>query len=60
VRERLWASLVASELNGSTVKVCTVAGFPLGAMATDAKLAETESAIRAGAHEVDMVINVAR
>jgi deoxyribose-phosphate aldolase len=29
-------------------------------MATDAKLAETESAIRAGAHEVDMVINVAR
>jgi deoxyribose-phosphate aldolase len=53
-----WASLVASELNGSTVKVCTVAGFPLGAMATDAKLAETESAIRAGAHEVDMVINV--
>jgi deoxyribose-phosphate aldolase len=53
-----WVSLVASELDGSNVKVCTVAGFPLGAMSTEAKLAETEIAIRAGAHEVDMVINV--
>ena len=53
-----WVSLVASELDGSTVKVCTVSGFPLGAMSTEAKLAETEIAIRAGAHEVDMVINV--
>jgi deoxyribose-phosphate aldolase len=50
--------LVASELDGSTVKVCTVAGFPLGAMATQAKLTETEISIRAGAHEVDMVMNV--
>jgi deoxyribose-phosphate aldolase len=53
-----WVPVVASELAGSTVKVCTVAGFPLGAMSTEAKLAETEIAIRAGAHEVDMVINV--
>jgi deoxyribose-phosphate aldolase len=53
-----WVPLVASELGGSTVKVCTVVGFPLGAMATDAKLAETEIAIRSGAHEIDMVINV--
>ena len=53
-----WVPLVASELAGSTVKVCTVAGFPLGAMSTEAKLSETEIAIRAGAHEVDMVINV--
>ena len=53
-----WVPLVASELAGSTVKVCTVAGFPLGAMSSDAKLAETEGAIRAGAHEIDMVINI--
>jgi deoxyribose-phosphate aldolase len=53
-----WVPLLASELAGSSVKVCTVAGFPLGAMATEAKLAETEIAIRAGAHEVDMVMNV--
>ena len=53
-----WVPFVASELAGSTVKVCTVAGFPLGAMSTEAKLAETEIAIRAGASEVDMVINV--
>lgn len=53
-----WTSLVASELAGSTVKGCTVAGFPLGAMSTEAKRAETETALRAGAHEIDMVMNV--
>lgn len=53
-----WVPLVAEQLAGSPVKVCTVAGFPLGAMSVDAKLAETEIAVRAGAHEVDMVINI--
>jgi deoxyribose-phosphate aldolase len=53
-----WVPFVASELSGSQVKVCAVAGFPLGAMSTEAKLAETEMAIRAGAHEIDMVMNV--
>ena len=53
-----WVPLVASELAGSAVKVCTVAGFPLGAMASQSKLTETEIAIRSGAHEIDMVINV--
>ena len=53
-----WVPVLASELAGSSVKVCTVSGFPLGAMATEAKLAETEIAIRAGAHEIDMVMNV--
>lgn len=53
-----WVPLVAAELDGSPVKVCTVAGFPLGAMSTEAKLAETEIAIREGAHEIDMVLNV--
>lgn len=53
-----WVPLVASELAGTPVKVCSVVGFPLGAMATEAKRVETEVAIRAGAHEIDMVLNV--
>jgi deoxyribose-phosphate aldolase len=43
---------------GSTVKVCAVIGFPLGATSTGTKAFETEQAIREGAGEVDMVINV--
>jgi deoxyribose-phosphate aldolase len=53
-----WVALVRSELHGSPVKVCTVVGFPLGATTTEAKVAETASALRAGAQEIDMVINV--
>jgi deoxyribose-phosphate aldolase len=53
-----WAPLAAAELAGSAVKVCTVAGFPLGATSTEAKVAEAAAALRAGAREVDMVINV--
>ncbi len=53
-----WVPLVASELAGSEVKVCTVVGFPLGANATAIKVAETENAIRAGAQEIDMVVNI--
>lgn len=53
-----WVPLVASELAGSPVKVCTVVGFPLGANMTASKVAETESAIRAGAQEIDMVLNI--
>lgn len=53
-----WVSLAASELAGTGVKVCTVVGFPLGAVPTEIKLAETEVAVRCGAHEIDMVINV--
>jgi deoxyribose-phosphate aldolase len=53
-----WVPLVAAELSGSPVKVCTVVGFPLGANATATKVAETESAIRQGAQEIDMVINI--
>lgn len=49
--------LVAAELMGSTVKVCTVIGFPLGAMTTAAKRAEAEIALRDGATELDMVLN---
>lgn len=45
-------------LEGSGVKVCTVIGFPLGANTTSVKMYETQDAIRRGAEEVDMVINV--
>src|SRR6202011_5784342 len=53
-----WVSLVAAELHGSPVKVCTVVGFPLGATTTESKIAETEAALRVGAQEIDMVMNV--
>ena len=53
-----WTPLVTSELRGSAVKVCTVAGFPLGAASTAAKIAETRAAMADGAQEIDMVINV--
>ena len=50
--------MAAAELRGSPVKVCTVVGFPLGANSTAVKRAEAETAARAGAREIDMVINV--
>ena len=53
-----WVPLAAGELAGTAVKVCTVAGFPLGATSTEAKVAEAAAALRAGAREIDMVINV--
>ena len=53
-----WVPLAASELAGTAAKVCTVAGFPLGATSTEAKVAEAAAALRAGAREIDMVINV--
>ena len=45
-------------LKGSSVKICTVIGFPLGATATETKVFEAKKAIEAGAHEIDMVINI--
>ena len=53
-----WVPLAAAELAGSTVKVCTVVGFPLGATSTESKVAETQAALRAGAQEIDMVMNI--
>ncbi len=53
-----WVRLVAGELVGSPVKVCSVVGFPLGASATEIKVAETAAAIRDGAQEIDMVLNI--
>lgn len=42
----------------TSVKICTVIGFPLGANTTATKLAETEEALRDGADEIDVVMNV--
>ncbi|MDE6893354.1 MAG: deoxyribose-phosphate aldolase [Lachnospiraceae bacterium] len=53
-----YTAYAAKELEGTEVKVCTVVGFPLGQMATEAKAAETAIAVRDGASEIDMVINV--
>lgn len=48
----------SENLKGTEVKVCTVVGFPLGAMTTQSKVFETENAIKNGANEIDMVINI--
>lgn len=53
-------SLAATILEGSSVKVCTVIGFPLGVTTTAVKAFETEQTIKEGATEVDMVINVGK
>jgi deoxyribose-phosphate aldolase len=53
-----WVKLVADILRGSSVTACAVVGFPLGAMTTALKVAETKQALADGAREIDMVINV--
>ncbi len=53
-----WIGLVARMLEGSRVMPICVVGFPLGAMATPAKAAETRQAIADGAQEIDMVIDI--
>lgn len=50
--------LAKEKLAGSNVKICTVVGFPLGANLTSVKAFETQESIKAGANEIDMVINV--
>ena len=50
--------LAAEMLRGTKVKVCTVVGFPLGATLPQVKIYETEEAIKMGAQEIDMVINI--
>lgn len=53
-----WIGLVARLLEGSRVMPICVVGFPLGAMVTAAKAAETRQAISDGAQEIDMVIDI--
>ena len=53
-----YVPLAADLVRGSTVKVCTVVGFPLGATLPQVKVFEAEQAIKNGADEIDMVINI--
>src|SRR5215475_4894893 len=53
-----WVALASRLLSSSTVGVCSVIGFPLGATTADVKGYETRRAIFDGAREIDMVINV--
>src|SRR5574340_1152294 len=53
-----WVELCAKLLEGSDVKVCTVIGFPLGATSPEVKVFETQTALKNGATEIDMVINI--
>ncbi len=55
-----WVSVVVDGLRGSGVLTCSVVGFPLGASTPDIKGMEARKAIRDGAREIDMVINVGR
>ncbi len=56
----VWVARARQNLQGSKVKVCSVIGFPLGANSTDIKVLEARRALREGAREIDMVINVGR
>ncbi|NOZ09362.1 MAG: deoxyribose-phosphate aldolase [FCB group bacterium] len=53
-----YVRLAARELAGTAVNVCTVVGFPSGAHAPEIKALEARQAIREGAKEIDMVINI--
>ncbi len=53
-----WVPLCKAMLAGSDVMVCAVVGFPLGAMSPTAKAYEAREAVRQGAKEIDMVINI--
>ncbi len=53
-----WVKRAADRLRGSDVKTCSVIGFPLGATTPEIKAMEARRALRDGAREVDMVINI--
>jgi deoxyribose-phosphate aldolase len=54
----MWVPLCVSLLSGSSVAVCTVVGFPLGANETEIKALETRRAVQQGAREIDMVLPI--
>lgn len=53
-----WTALCGTLLAGTQVKVCTVVGFPLGAMKSESKAFEAAAAVGDGAQEIDMVLNI--
>jgi deoxyribose-phosphate aldolase len=54
----MWVRRCRDNLRGSKVRIASVVGFPLGANATETKVMEARRALRDGAREIDMVINV--
>lgn len=54
----MWVKYTADMLKGSDVNTCTVIGFPLGANTSEVKAYEAKQAVKDGAVEVDMVINI--
>ena len=54
----VWVKRAAQNLRGSAVKVASVVGFPLGANTPEIKAMEARRALRDGAREIDMVINI--
>lgn len=54
----VWVRRAREKLRGSKVIIASVVGFPLGANATEIKVMETRRALREGAREIDMVVNV--
>lgn len=54
----VWVAHCAERLAGTGVKVCTVVGFPLGAVTSETKVQQTVQAVQEGADEIDMVINI--
>lgn len=54
----VWVSLCVDLLKGSSVKICTVSGFPLGANRPEVKAKEASIAVKEGADEIDMVANI--
>ncbi len=53
-----WISRVAERLRGSSVRACSVVGFPLGASLPEAAAGEARAAVDAGAGEIDMVMSI--
>jgi deoxyribose-phosphate aldolase len=53
-----YVPLVSSRIEGTGIKTCSIAGFPLGAVDTRVKAFEAERAVAAGADEIDMVLNI--
>ena len=53
-----YVAIAKQALSHTPVKICSVVGFPLGAMSTEAKVYEARRAVNDGADEIDMVINI--
>jgi deoxyribose-phosphate aldolase len=54
----IYAKVASEALKGTSVAVCSVVGFPFGAIPTQVKAAETAAAVEAGAQEIDMVLAI--